>query len=111
MRDTYRASGSRLVSLKEPISRSTMILKGIRISNVGHVNTALVDLWHLGNWERDEIWKIVKSLWIAFTQKALVYQGQELTRAFAKVITADGMISLEITGPSEADFTGTSWES
>jgi hypothetical protein len=101
----YDACSSRSINLKEPISVSTMILKGFRVSKVVGVDTSLIDLWEEDEWVPGEIWKTVKRLWRAFTKKHLVYQGRELTSAFGKTITAGGVIMKEYSRPAEGDFT------
>jgi hypothetical protein len=92
----YDACSSRSINLKEPISTSTMILKGFRVSKVVGVDTSLIDLWEEDEWVPGEIWKTVKQLWRAFTKKHLVYQGRELTNAFGKTITVGGVIMKSI---------------
>ncbi|KAE9375993.1 HET-domain-containing protein [Stipitochalara longipes BDJ] len=103
MKPSFSASGNFPVTLKCPISKTEIILKGVKIGVVDDSSDAFWRLWVRQKWEPKLVWTTTCELYLGYVLfKKHHSQKKNFIRDFALAITMGG--SMESRPPTEADF-------
>lgn len=102
MNPRFRASGNLPVTLKCPITKMNIVLKGVKVGVVDDSSDALWRLWVKQKWEAKLIWPVVCELYMGYVLFKNHSEKENFVQRFAEAITMGGKSEGRL--PTEADF-------